>query len=687
MFDLLNYFLTYFVVFIPVIFLLLVLYRLRLEILNSKLIVLIYLGFTVILLHKLLFFDQTLSAQDFNNIQIPFFKNLESSLENYKMVPIWDNSFGGGYDVFSNPLAFYFSTFAFLFYFISDTYFAANLYITAQIFLLGIFSFLFLKELGFRKYSAFFGSLLLTFNGFVLMRLSPGVGIEYLFTYKWLPAVLLFSYTYFFKNVKKDFIFLTISLAFLFEGNPNIAFASFLIWFIFILVLCGLKKLDIYINIFKLTLSAILLYAVKLVPGIFLMLTTEGRISEVVGGWRTTRVALERILGYFLPIKDTYLPGPFTPGLVGFIFFILGLLLVIFISIKHKKLERKNLFAFISIIIGLVLTSANQVSDIIFALPIFNRITINPSFYIFLIIPLGILASEFWDFVLSIFRKYEKVIILLILGISAISFFEILKGPSLFGNSSYSFNFDKMKISEFESYDLYSVLKNKTEGNFVFLEGNKVFNLPNVTKFYELKDINKHNYFYGSSFQNEQQLENKLSFYKLHANYIISIYDIKDEDLELVETVSMVSYLDGNQNYAILINKSFFDNLITTDGWDQNLRIYRVKDTIENKSVSLASNHPYSYSYLLNEKNIEEGKALTSISYSPHWKINTQDGTKLNFSKDQNGLLVIENVKPYETVYFTYVNIYIYIGLLLSTITFIAIAYIFYKDEIKKLKD
>jgi hypothetical protein len=241
-----------------------------------------------------------------------------------------------------------------------------------------------------------------------------------------------------------------------------------------------------------------------------------------------------------------------------------------------------------------------------------------------------------------------------------------------------------MNISELESYDLYNVLKNKTNGNFVFLEGNKVFNLPNVTEFYDLKDINKHNYFYGSSFQKEQQIEDKLSFYKLHANYIISISEINDKDLELVEKVSMVNYLDDYQNYAILINKSFYFNLISIDGWDQTLRIYKVNDSYESKSVSLESNHPYSYSYLLNEKNIKEGNALTSISYSPNWQINKQDGTKINFTKDQNGLLVLENVKPYETIYFTYVNIFIYIGLLLSTITFITIIYTFYKNEIKK---
>jgi len=682
MFDILNYFLTYFILIVPTIYLFLIFYRLRKNILSSKIILVIYIFLTVLLLHKIIFFDQTLSAQDFNNIQIPFFESLIKSLNEYSLVPIWDNTFGGGYDVFSNPLAFYFSSFTFIFYFVNDTYLATNFYIAFQILLLGIFSYLFLKELGFQKYASFAGSLLLTFNGFVLMRLSPGVGPEYLFTYKWVPLVLLFSYTFFYKAIKKDFIYLAISLAFLFEGNPNIAFSSLILWLVFIFVFGQYKKIEFYLNILKLGLFSFMIYCVKILPGILLMVSSEGRISEVVGGWRATRVIVERILSYYLPIKDTYLPGPFTPGLMGFIVFILGILLVLYTSIKSKTFDKKYLFSFLITFIGLILTSANFLSELIFSLPLFNRITINPSFYVFLLIPIGIFASAFWDSILNKFPKYNRALLVVIFLISFISFYEVLRGPSIFGKSSYSFNFDKMPVSEIKEYKLYEALKNKTDGNFVFLDANKVFNLPNVTKVYNLKDINRHSYFYGTAFRNELKDLDRISFYKTHANFLISIKDIDDKDLELIEKIDMGNYLKDFQNYAVLINKSAYFNLITINGWDQFLRIYKVQDFVPIKSVSLNSNHPYNYSYLLNEKNIKDGLGITSISFSNNWVIKKQSGENVKYFENENGLVVLENVKPYEIIYFTYVNLYIYFGLLISLVALIYILKDFYKKEI-----
>lgn len=686
MFDLLNYFLTYFVIFVPLIYLFLILYRLRESIFNSKIIILTYTFLVILLLHKVIFFDQTLSAQDFNNIQIPFFESLNKSLKEHSLVPIWDNSFGGGFDVFSNPLAFYFSSFTFIFYFVNDTYLAANFYIASQIILLGIFSFLFLKELGFQKYTSFAGSLLLTFNGFVLMRLSPGVGPEYLFTYKWLPLVLLFSYTFFYKNFKKDFIFLAISLAFLFEGNPNIAIAGLILWLVFIFIFGQFKKIEFYLNILKLGLFSFMIYCVKILPGFLLMISSEGRISEIVGGWRSTRVIVERILSYYLPLKDTYLPGPFTPGLIGFSIFILGVLLVLLLGVKNKSIEKKYIFAFTASVLGLMLTSLNPISEFIFALPFFNRLTINPSFYIFLIIPLGIFASAFWDIILNKFPKKSWVLIFLIFLVSFISFLEVLRGPSTFGKSSYSFNFDKMPVSEIEEYKLYKALKYKADGNFVFIDANKIFNLPNITKIYGLKDINRHSYFYGSAFQNELNESEKIAFYKTHANYLISLKDIDDKDLEIVEKVDMTNYLKDYLNYAVLINKNDFSNLVSINDWDQYLRVYKVQDSVSIKSVSLNSNHPYYYSYLLNEKNIKDGYGITSVSFSNNWVIKNQKGENVKYLEGENGLLVLENVKPYEIIYFTYVNLYIYFGLLISFCTFIIVIKDFYKKEILALK-
>jgi hypothetical protein len=304
-----------------------------------------------------------------------------------------------------------------------------------------------------------------------------------------------------------------------------------------------------------------------------------------------------------------------------------------------------------------------------------------------LILPLGIFASAFWDIVFDKFKKNNYLIIVMIIFVSSASFYEVLKGPSFFGKSSYSFNFSKMPVSEIEDYNLYKALKNKIDGNFVFLDAKKIFNLPNVTKIYQLKDINKYSYFYGSAFQKEIADSEKFSFYKTHSNYLISINDIKDNDLELIEKISMKNYLNDYQNNAILINKNPYSDLVTISGWDQFLKIYKVKDSVSVKSISLNNNHPYHYSYLLNENNIKDNYGITSISYSKNWVIKNQKGDNINYYRDANGLLVLENVKPYEIIYFTYVNLYIYIGLMLSLVAFIFVVKYFYKYELTDLKN
>jgi hypothetical protein len=685
MFDFLNYLVTTFVLIAPFTYFLILIYRLKSYLLDSKFFSFCIIFLPLISLHKIIFFDQTLSAQDFNNIQIPFYESFRNSLHQYFLVPIWDNTFGGGFDSFSNPLAFYFSTFALIFYITNDVYLGANLYIYFQLVFLGMASYVLLRELGFKKFASFGSSIFLTFNGFVMMRLSPGIGIEYLYTYKWIPLLLLFTFSYFYKKIKTDWIFVSISLAFLFEGNPNIAFASILFWIIFTLFFSVTKKVETYVSLVKIGLLSILIYSIKLIPGFYLMTTSGGRISELVSGWRVSRVSIDRLLSYYLPLKDNFLPGPFTPGLIGFTIFILGIFTVLYIFLKNRKIEKIYQFSFLSLLLGILICSENFISTILFSLPIFNRLTINPSFYIFLIFPVGVFAGFFYNFLIENFPKKEKIIYLLISVLSIISFFEVLRGPAIFGKSSYSFNFDKMKIAEIETYDLFNNLKTKTDGSFTFIEGNKIFNLPNVTKIFNLKDTNKHIYFYGSSFQKELSKEDAINFHKLHSNYLITLNEVQDSDLEFLDKVSMHNYLKDYQNYAILINKDNYYKLIQNTGWDENLRIYRVKDSFPKKSANLSSLHPYSYSLLLNEKNIENSFAFTSISYSKNWIIKKQNGKAVEYEKDVNGFLLLKDVKPYEIIYFTYVNYYIYFGFLLSFISYFFVIYYFIKFNIKKI--
>ena len=683
MFDALNHFLTIFVLVAPVTYFLLILFRFKKGLLESKYFILLLIIFPIILLYKLLFFNQTLSAHDFNNIQIPFFESLRNSLQKNSLVPIWNTNFGAGFDVFSNPLAYYFSSFSFLLYFFKNTYLATNTYLLLQIIFLGIFSFLFLRELSFNKIASFIGSLILTFNGFVIMRLSPGVGVEYLFAYKWLPLILLFSYSVFFKKNRTDLIFLAISLAFSFEGNLNISISIGIMWVFFLFFISNLKNIEFYKDLFKTGFLAFAIYAVKLIPGVDLMLNTQGRISSVVSGWRATRVVINKLAWYFLPTKDSYVAGPFTPGILGFLIFIFGLTLFIYFVYKRKKFANFYWFGLSSLILGLILCSTNLLSDFIFGLPFFNRLTINPSFYIFILIPIGLFGAFFVSHVFEKYNKYSRYLDLTFLAIGFLIFLEILKGPATLGKSSYSFNFNKMNYSEPQSYLLYQEIKNKTNGNFVFVDANKIFNLPGSIQSENFNNLNRSEYFYGASYFKELPDNEKISNYKIHTDYLISTKDINDNDLELISKISMQNYLKKVENIAILINKDSYELFVKNEKWDQFLRIYKVSDNFSKKAVILNSNHPYKFSFLLNEKNIENNDGLTSISYSRHWQIKNQAGKMVSFEKDSNGLMILKNVKPYETIFLTYINNYIYIGFLISLLAFFYTLHFFLKYYLK----
>lgn len=683
MFSALNYFLTFFTLVAPLTYLLFVIYRFRKELLNSKIVIFLFFIFTIGLFHKLLFFGQTLSAQDFNNIQFPFFEYLRTSLQNYYLVPFWNPNFGGGFDVFSNPLAFYFSTFTWLFYFSKETYLTFNIYLAFQIFLTGVFSFLMLREVGFKKYSSLIGAMVLTFNGFVIMRLAPGIGTEYLFSYKWLPLIILFSFSVFKNLQKKDWIFLALSLGFVFEGNTNIAIAIWILWGVLILFITNLKFFSHFKDILKISFFALAIFAIKFLPGVDLMINSPGRISEVVTGWRVTRVSIERIISYFLPLKDSYLAGPFTPGLVGFIIFFLGFLLVIYFIFLRRKILEIQIFGFISLILGLFFTSAGSLSDYVFSLPLLNRLTINPSFYIFLLLPIGIFAASLINFVYERYSKYENYFNLLFLGVCFLIFIEILLGPSTFGKGSYSFNFNKMEISEVEKYPVNKFLLENTKGNFVFLEEDELFLLPNSVQLNNQLNLNRSDYFYGTSYFKDLSLNERLPNYKIRAENIISTRDLDDKDLQLIGKIDMREYLKDFDSNSILVIRNKYFKYIKETGWDEYLRVYKVSENIPTKSLVNYSNHPNSISFLLNENNILDNDLVTSISYSKHWVVTNSGGEKLTTEKDSNGLMIIKNVKPYENIFLNYINIYIYLGFLISLVAFCYFVYKFYKFEIK----
>jgi len=80
--DILNKFLIIFILVVPNLYLLIIFFRFKKRFREDFFLIIFLFLLSVIFLNKLLFRGQTLSAQDFNNIQIPFFPRINFDLKN-----------------------------------------------------------------------------------------------------------------------------------------------------------------------------------------------------------------------------------------------------------------------------------------------------------------------------------------------------------------------------------------------------------------------------------------------------------------------------------------------------------------------------------------------------------------------------------------------------------------------------
>jgi len=639
-------------------------YRFREEIKSSK----FYIGGLILLgiffLNKLLFFNQTLAAQDFNNIQITFNSFFAESFRNFFTPPLWFTKIGGGLDAFSNPIAVYFSPFNFVYLIFSEVYFATNLFILFQIIFLSVTSYLLFREFSFSKVLSFFGAIAFTFNGFLVMRLSPGVGVEYLYTYKWIPLILLFTNRIFKDKKYDEILFLGICLGFTFEGNPNIAFGTWCLWFLFLVISQGKN----FYKTWKLFLTAIsfglCFYAIKLIPGIDMMLSSSGRISSTIGGWRTSRMKLYEFHEYFIPLSHKFMTPNFTPGVIVIAFSIIGFLIIAINFLKKRTFNYLDIFAVFSFLIGCFLNTDNPLSEIFYTLPIFNRFTVTPSYLSFLIFPLIYFAINGLKFIMHKF-EYLKISYLITIAISLFVFLEVTLGPSTFGTKTFSFNFAKMDPAEVFNYQHYKELRKFESELVLFNSNNNLFMYPYGLQLNNIYTLNSYKYFY-ENFDSDNLESMSLDFKKMHTDKIIDFNSISDPDLNLVSTIKMKNFMNsGFESHAIIERRSeFFD----ISNWDKNLYVYKVNS--KNSSIKNISQHPFEYSITTKNENFTDGRLLTSISYSKWWKIANQKNEELNFNSNSLGLVDIQNVNPGDVLIFRYFNPLIYIGMFITLLSF-----------------
>ena len=621
---------------------------------------------SILFLNKLLFTNQTLAAQDFNNIQITFNSFFGESFRNYLTPPLWFTKIGGGIDMFSNPISSYFSPFNIIFVLVSNVYFATNLFVLFQVCFLATTSYLLFREFNLSKQLSFFGAIAFTFNGFLVMRLSPGVGIEYLYTYKWIPLILIFSNRVLKENKFEQIFYLGTCLGFTFEGNPSIAFGTWLFWFTYILVIKGKNILNSVKQLLIAAVFGILFFAIKILPGVDMMFSSSGRISNSIEGWRTSRIKLYDFLDYLLPIAHKFLTPIFTPGILVIILFVFGLGFLIKNIYKSRKITSIDLFSVVSFLIGFILNTDNQLSEILYTLPIFNRFTVTPSYLSFIIFPTIYFSICGLKNLTEFFRL--KLGIFITLGISLLVFCEILAGPASFGSKSFGFNFAKMDTTEVFSYPHYVVLKEFPNEFYYFNSNNSVFMYPYAIQLNNSHTLNSYKYFY-EGFDSAKLDSKNLDFNKKFADIIIDVEPLSNPDLMLIKTIDMNKFIDLNfKSQAVQDKKYQFFDIFTHYNWDGKFYLYKVDSSVS--SIKNVSNNPYSFTFNISSKNLENEKLLTSISYSKWWVISNQKNIKLNFEKNSFGLIEVKNVSNGDNLNFLYFNPYIYLGMLFSLICF-----------------
>lgn len=639
-------------------------YKFREELKSSK----FYIGGLFLLgiffLNKLLFSNQTLAAQDFNNIQITFNSFFAESFRNYLTPPLWYTKIGGGLDAFSNPIAVYFSPFNFLFLFFSNIYYATNLFILFQIIFLSTTSYLLFREFKFSKALSFFGAVAFTYNGFLVMRLSPGVGVEYLYTYKWIPLILLFTNRVFKDKKYDEILFLGICLGFTFEGNPNIAFGTWCLWFLFLLISQGKNFYKTWKLFFTAISFGLCFYAIKLIPGIDMMLSSSGRISSTIGGWRTSRMKLYEFHEYFVPLSHKFMTPNFTPGVIVIAFSIIGIFLITINFLKKKSSTYLDIFAVFSFLIGCFLNTDNPLSEIFYTLPIINRFTVTPTYLSFLIFPLIYFAMNGLKFIMQKF-EHLNFSYLITITISLFVFLEVTLGPSTFGTRTFSFNFAKMNPAEVYNYQHYKELRKFESELFLFNANNNLFMYPSGIQLNNIYTLNSYKYFY-ENFDSVNLDSMSLDFKKMHTDNIIDFNSISDPDLNLVSTIKMKNFMNsGFESHAVIERRSeFFD----ISNWDKNLYVYKVNS--KNTSIKNISQNPFEYRITTKIENFNDGKLLASISYSRWWKIINQNNEELKFNSNSLGLIDIQNVNPGDVLIFRYFNPLIYIGMFITLISF-----------------
>lgn len=212
---------------------------------------------TITIAHKPVADDIFRQILPYKTLAADFFKNFS--------LPLWNPYNGAGMPFMASMHIGYLTIFN-IFFVLFSKELAWSLYVMAQPFLIGVFTYLFCRKIGLGFQSALFSSFTFILSGFVITRIIFG---EYIYTLSMLPLILYLTESFFQNNKTKLILLLPLTIFFLFvSGQPQVIFYVLIFSFFYFLYRSFQTKLIIknIFLIFSLFLIGVGLSAIQLIP-------------------------------------------------------------------------------------------------------------------------------------------------------------------------------------------------------------------------------------------------------------------------------------------------------------------------------------------------------------------------------------------------------------------------------------
>jgi len=441
------------------------------------------------------------------------------------------------------------------------------------------------------------------------MRLTQGVGYEYLMSFKWLPLALA-QVVFMREDISKTNITsLGFLIGFLFEGTPNIGVIGSIIVGLFYLYANAAPLIKRIFSIFVSSVVGFVFFMPKLLPGILSSfdINYSARVMWDATGWRASLISIRDFYKYFFPYNGNGVGerGFFTPGMIG-VFLLLVSLFYILMNLRRSIKDKYLTFFLAVMVLGIILSIENPLSFFIWSLPLLKKITRIPSSLVFISVALPFLAVSGADVLSGIgFFKHRRDAVFVSLAI--LVFLEVLVGPSYFGVETYTFNFLKFKPREELKH--FNYLDGIESGPvYAFTPGDMI--LPYyVSSMNRLINLNTTHYFLGDN--NivpllNHNTESAISLYNLR--YALSYKDLFFSNMVLRGTFDDDDFLHLERSYQM-------DRATLVGKWDGKMRVY------ENVNYDPAWKN---YSSAINEfeipyQNVLSHKDLLPLTYSSYW--------------------------------------------------------------------